>query len=308
MIGSINYDLFLMQDRIPLRGETLLARGVREGFGGKGANQAVQAARLGRKVAFVGAVGSDDRGTASIANLREQGIDCHVDVVAAPTGLGVVNVLGDGSVFATVVPGANLSVTVDRVQAAASLLEAAQYVILQNEIPVPTVRAAMELARHSGAKVVYNAAPMNTASSELARGCDVLIVNEEEAMALLGRRLEDLTAIRNALPELEGLCPQVIVTAGEHGAYTCHDGKTRHVAPMAVQAVDTTGAGDSFVGAFTSALVSGATFDQAASLASAVAAETTTGVGAQTSMPTSMERGGSDDSLRASSEDPSGSR
>lgn len=303
VVGSINFDLFLIQDRVPARGETLLAQGLREGFGGKGANQAVQAARLGRRVSFIGAVGPDDRGTASRDNLAAQGITCRVDTSDEPTGLGVVNVLPDGSVHATVVPGANSSVNGELVRGHADDFDDAGYLILQNEIPRSGNLEAIAQAKRAGVRIVYNAAPANDTSLEDAEQCDYLIVNEEEAMYCLGRRLESIDQIRDAVPELAAHCPNVVVTLGADGALTCFGGEVRHLPPHRVNAIDTTGAGDSFVGAFTSYLATGVGADEAASLAAKIAAQTTTGMGAQTSMPTSAG-GDSDDPLRASAEDP----
>jgi len=283
VVGSLNYDLFLVQDRLAERGETLTAHGLREAFGGKGGNQAVQAARLGAPVSFLGAIGSDERGEAYRRSLENEGIACHVASSKEPTGLGVVNVLPGGEVHCTIVEGANGIVDGAYVRAHADVFADAGYVVLQNEIPASGNAAATALARAAGAVVVYNAAPARPGSDEIA--CDYLIVNEEEAQALTGTSASTLDDWCLLAGRLAAAGPGVIVTLGSFGAAVCLDGTTAHLAASPAQAVDTTGAGDSFVGAFVAALREGRDPLGAATLAGRIAGVTTEGVGAQTSMP-----------------------
>lgn len=283
VVGSINYDLFLFQDRLAALGETILATDVNEAFGGKGANQAVQAAKLGAGVAFLGAVGADDRGEACVRNLESFGIECHTDTVQLPTGLGVVNVLPDGEVHSTIVEGANGRVDGDFVAGNAALFDGVRYVVLQNEIPESGLREAVALARKAGATVVYNAAPARDWAREIS--CDFLIVNEEEAQVVAGRRAHTMADWLELSEELSQDGPGVVITLGPQGSVHALAGSAVHVPAEKVVAVDTTGAGDSYVGAFVAALLEGRPAAAAATLAGMIASATTAGVGAQTSMP-----------------------
>lgn len=289
VVGSINVDLLLFQDRLPARGETLLANGLREEFGGKGANQAVQAARLGQAVRFLGAVGTDERGRGSEQNLLAHGIDCHLAKVDLPTGLGVVNVLAGGEVHATILRGANEAVTPALVRANAGLFEGASLVMLQNEIPPESNAEAIRCATSAGARVVYNAAPARDVDRSLTRACAYLVVNEEEAAHFLGRRVDDVAGMAVAITELQDVCPRVVVTMGSAGSILATPDGVTPIPAHPVRAVDTTGAGDSWVAAFTAALNDGSGEVGAARIASRIAAMATRAVGAQTSMPRSED-------------------
>jgi ribokinase len=297
VVGSVNSDLFLLQDRLPAKGETLLAAGLREGFGGKGANQAVQCARLGQSVAFIGAVGDDERGRASRLNLEREGIECRLAVSDHPTGLGFVQVLPDGEVHATIVEGANGDVTPGVVEANAELFTRAGVVIVQNEVPVDAVRSALALAVANRVVIVYNAAPARTLDRSLSRACDFLVVNEEEAAFLAGRALRTEADVVAALPLLQDYCANLVVTLGSAGSIAALGDQVHRVAPVSVDAVDTTGAGDAFVGAFSAALNEGHPPLGAARFASEVAAAATLAVGAQAGMP--VRKVPKRDSLRA---------
>jgi ribokinase len=289
VVGSINVDLLLFQDRLPARGETFLANGLREEFGGKGANQAVQAARLGQTVRFLGAVGTDERGRGSEQNLLDNGIDCHLGKVDLPTGLGVVNILPRGEVHATILRGANEAVTPSFVRDNAGLFAAAGVVILQNEIPAESNAEAIRCATEAGAKVIYNAAPARDVDPSLTRACTYLVVNEEEAAHFLGRRVDDLAAMTTAITELHDVCPRVIVTMGAAGSILSTPDGVTVIPVQPVEAVDTTGAGDAYVAAFAAGLNDGRDEVGAARIAATVAAMATRSVGAQTSMPRSED-------------------
>lgn len=282
VVGSLNHDLFLLQDRLASPGETLTAAGMREACGGKGGNQAIQAARLGAPVTFLGAVGHDQRGAACRRALAEEGVTAKLALVAQPTGLGVVNVLSEGQVHATIVAGANQAVDGNYVLRHRELFANAGFVIVQNEIPRSGVQMATQLGRSANATVVYNAAPARAWSRSI--DCDYLIVNEEEARAMsapgVGR--DDWGAMAR---DLAANGPDVIITLGASGALACLSGQLTELPPYPAEPIDTTGAGDSFVGAFVAALREGRDAHSAASLAGGVAAITTEGVGAHTSMP-----------------------
>ena len=284
VVGSINLDILLFQDRLPVRGETYTARDVRESFGGKGANQAVQCARLGQRVGFIGAVGPDSRGRDCRANLEQQGIDCHLDQVTAPTGIGVNNILDEGELHATIVSGANAQVGPEWVRHNQSLFNTASYVLIQNEIPTDANVEAIRQAHKAGARVVYNAAPADPATAALLRSCDYLIVNEDEAKTYLGDSWPGAEDMLKVVVGLKSFCPRVVVTLGAAGSLISFDDEVHEVPVVPVTPVDTTGAGDAFVGGFTSALNAGMTDLDAAKFASRIAAYATMGAGAQTTM------------------------
>ena len=288
VIGSINYDFILSQDRLPRRGETLSATAMRSAFGGKGANQAVQAARLGASVEFLGAVGDDAHGRESRANFEQQGVTCILRDSPYATGLGVVHVTDAGEVYATIFEGANSSVDSDWVETQRDRVEHADTVILQNEIPAEANSRAIVLASGLGIPVIYNAAPARPVDPALTNLCSWFIVNEDEAQFYLGRDLGDVTdhdAMTEAVTSLQRYCSGVILTVGRHGCYLSVGTEVHFIGATPAHAVDSTGAGDSFVGAFATALLGGADAPDAARAASLVAARTVTGVGAQSSMP-----------------------
>ncbi|WEO76036.1 ribokinase [Cryobacterium sp. SO2] len=289
VIGSINYDFILSQARLPRRGETLSATAMRAAFGGKGANQAVQAARLGAPVELLGAVGDDAPGRESRANFEQQSVTCILRDSPYGTGLGVVHVTDAGEVYATIFAGANDSVDSDWVEAQRERLEHADMVILQNEIPAEANYRAIILASGSGIPIIYNAAPARPVDPDVTNLCSWFIVNEDEAQFYLGRDLGDVTdlgAMTEAVRSLQRYCPGVILTAGRHGCYISAGTAVHFIEATPAHAVDSTGAGDSFVGAFATALLDGSDAPDAARAASLVAARTVTGVGAQSSMPT----------------------
>jgi ribokinase len=289
VVGSINLDILLFQDRLPARGETYTAQNVREAFGGKGANQAVQCAKLGQRVVFIGAVGRDSRGRECRANLEWQGVECHLAEVDSPTGIGVNNILGDGELHGTIVRGANGEVTSDWVQQNHGLFRTASFLLIQNEIPAEANAEAIRQAHKAGALVVYNAAPADPGNATLLSSCDYLIVNEEEAKAYLGDSYAGTDDMREVIVGLKKFCPRVILTLGAAGSLILVDVEVHRVPAIPVTPVDTTGAGDAFIGAFTSALNTGIADLDAAKIASGVAAQATMGIGAQTTMASDWE-------------------
>jgi ribokinase len=289
VIGSINYDLIVSQDRLPRRGETLVSTGFRSDFGGKGANQAVQAARLGARVQFVGAVGADHYGAMCRANLEREGVECRLRPTDSVSGLGLVNVVGDGEVHATIVEGANATVTGDWVDVHADLVACAAVVVLQNEVPASANDRAVALAAAAGVPVIYNAAPARPVAVATTRACTWFVVNEDEAAEYLGHALGDVAdddAMRAVVQELTSYCVNVVLTLGSHGCYVSAGRRVQFVRAVEAVAVDTTGAGDSFIGAFATALAGGVDPFQASRTAALVASITVAGMGAQSSMPT----------------------
>ena len=286
VVGSTNIDLIAYADRLPEDGETVMGTGFRQGFGGKGANQAVMAARLLMDVAMVNAVGDDDYGTATIANFEAEGIATdHIVRVPGSSGVAPIWVDGRGSNRIIVVAGANQNVPVELAEKA--VVERRPAVVLgQFEIPQEVTAAGFRAARSVGATTVLNPAPAAAIDPALLALTDWLVPNETEFAVIAGERLQ-------AEPEAEAgqvqafaarLNVSVVVTIGARGALVARPGEvpTRVPAPE-VTPVDTTGAGDAFVGAFAVGLARGADPLAAARLGCVVASDSVTRHGTQTS-------------------------
>lgn len=284
VVGSINADLILQVERHPRPGETLLGHTSTVLPGGKGANQAVAAARLGADVAMVGAVGEDAYAATALAGLRDAGVDLtHVRTVDAPTGLAVVTLSDDGENTIVVLPGANATVTPHRVDDAADLVAGARVCVVQAEIPLATVAHVARLAAAGGTRLVLNVAPAAELPPETVAAADPLVVNEHEAAILLGRRYADPAESARELAA-RGV-RSVVVTLGVGGVVGVADGATWSLPARRVDALDTTGAGDAFVGALAAGIADGLAVEQAAALATRVAAASVTRLGAQPSYP-----------------------
>ncbi|WP_448059710.1 ribokinase [Cellulomonas hominis] len=284
VVGSINADLVLRVPRHPDPGETILGRGSVTLPGGKGANQAVAAARLGATVAMVGAVGTDPHAEVALQGLREAGVALdQVRTVEGPTGLAVVTLADDSENSIIVIPGANEAVTPSLVEAADQLLAAARICVLQAEIPMGSVIRAAEVAHGHATRVLLNVAPAAALPRATLQLADPLVVNEHEAGILLGhalRRTEDPAAELAALG-----VRSVVITWGAAGVTGHEDGASWSVPARRVEALDTTGAGDAFVGALAAELAAGSSSQRAAVLATRVAAASVLRLGAQTSYP-----------------------
>jgi ribokinase len=248
VVGSSNVDLTAYCDRFPGDGETLAGTSFVQGFGGKGANQAVMAARLGAAVTFVGRVGDDALGAEVIDNLTSQGVDTSQLLVTSGVSTGVAPIWVDqrGTNRILVVPGANGRLTGADVHAALATITDAAVVVAQLETPQDATVAAFEWARATGAVTVLNPAPAAPLRPGLLAAVDWLIPNESEFAALFGRAVST-DAVIAAAGESGG---RLVVTLGERGALVCEDGRLTEVPAPPADAVDTTGAGDAFVGGF----------------------------------------------------------
>lgn len=294
VVGSVNADLLTQVAVHPAPGETVLGRSMSVLAGGKGANQAVAAARLGAEVAFVGAVGDDSFAGQATTGLRAAGVDLSaLATVPGPTGIALVTVSADGENSIVVISGANAAVAADTVSAHAATVAGADVVVLQGEIPRAATETAARLAR---GRVVLNLAPVIELSPDVVRGADPLVVNEHEArlaLALVGGPDvpdDDHAAAARALTSAG--VTSVVITLGSEGAVVATrsgDGEVATVPSPKVSAVDTTGAGDAFVGALASRLAAGDELLDAARLAARVGAYAVTGVGAQPSYPSSTD-------------------
>jgi ribokinase len=275
--------------RLPRVGETVSAGSLLVNRGGKGANQAVAARRLGADVRMIGCVGEDDSGGEIRRALLEQGIgaDGLVTTPEAATGTALIFVDPQGRNQIGVAPGANHRLTVEMARRGEDAIAWAEVVLCQLEVPVPVVRWALETARQHGAITVLNPAPVQELSDELLSLVDYLTPNEGEATALTGTDVTDLDTVRRAAARLvERGAGAVVVTLGEQGALVCDGGSAVHFEAFPVEAVDTTGAGDAFNGALAVGLAAGGSLEQVIPLASAAGALTCTRRGAQAALPT----------------------
>lgn len=293
VIGSINMDLVLRTPRMPLPGETLAGASFMSIPGGKGANQAVACARLcapGTPVAMVACLGTDAFGRQLRQSLRDNGVDDIGIREVAGQSTGIASILVDDQAqnSIVVVAGANGCVSAEQVEQAREQIAAASIVLLQLEIPMPAVMRAVELAHELGKTVVLNPAPAASLPAGMLEKIDYLVLNEIEAAMLVGQD-PGVAAMDIAMlaSRLRGLgARNVVVTLGRDGAYGDFAvGGQGHMPARAVQAVDTTAAGDTFIGGFISALAQGSGELEAIAWGQAAAAISVTRVGAQTSIP-----------------------
>jgi len=288
VLGSLNVDFVARVPALPGPGETVLGGDLGTFAGGKGANQAVAAARLGGRVAMVGRVGADPHGDLLVGGLEKDGVDAggvrrDPD---APTGAALIMVAAGGENVIAVTPGANARVGVEDVRRALAALDAGGLLLLQLEVPLTAVEQAIAEGRRAGCRVLLNAAPAARIDPGLLRGLEALVANKSEAAALLGRpaasradALEAAAAIGAAGARL------AVVTLGAAGAAVHADGRSWLAEPFPVAALDTTAAGDAFVGALAAGLARGAPDAAAVRLASAAGAAAATRAGAQESLP-----------------------
>lgn len=289
VVGSLNADLVVRVRRLPAPGETVLGKDHVRLSGGKGGNQAVAAARLGAHVEMVARVGQDDAGSELVAALDEAGVDTRLVLrdPDAATGIAIILVEEGGTNTVTVVPGANARLGTGDVDRWASTPGDAPVLVLQLEVPLETVMHAAGVGRRRGATVILNAAPAADFSQRLHTDVDVLIVNEFEAEALAQSFSGDARrGIESCAAEwLAAGVRAVIVTQGSAETVLFTEGRIDRIAPPVVEAVDTTGAGDAFVGAFALAVACGLELRQSIEIANAVAALSVLSVGTQVSLP-----------------------
>lgn len=287
VIGSLNYDIILKIPRLPNKGETLPVEDAAFSAGGKGANQAVQAAKLGIDTYMIGCVGNDSQGDFLIESAQKYGVNIdYIRRTNAPSGMGIVNTLKDGNVFACIVRGANYEVTKKDIDMAVSLLEKTEIVILQMEIPQEINMYAIDKAKECGCKVLMNAAPAEEISRDYLKKCDILVVNEVEAEFYMKEHIDSvekaLVCAGRLSMELGNSC---VFTLGKEGAVVAEDGKTEFIPSQNVQAIETTGAGDSFIGGVGYAMINGMDLVEACKIATCCSAVTVCRMGAQQSMP-----------------------
>lgn len=292
VIGSLNTDLVIKAPRLPSPGETLLGEELRTIPGGKGANQAAAAARLGSWVAMVGRIGRDEFGPRLVDNLAHLCVNTdhiHVDPHAS-TGTALIMVDQQGENTIVLSPGANGLVSIADIDTALPLLKQAKLLLLQFEIPLETVAYALEKAAELDLQVILNPAPAKPVSQEILSKVDVLVPNITELRLLSGVPVEDDHAIHQAAQSLLAMgVGVVVVTLGERGAMLVTPKETELVPGIQVDVVDTTAAGDAFIGALATALVREMPLVEAIRFANCAGALATTRFGAQTSLPSADE-------------------
>ena len=285
VIGSLNVDHTLRVPHIPAPGETLTASGSFICLGGKGANQALAAARAGGDVALIGCVGEDDFGTRYIEHLRSEGIRTDAIVKVGPsTGCAFITVDASGENSIVVSPGANHSLTHVHVEEHAAAIRSAAALLLQLECPLPTVLRAIGIAAAAGVPVILNPSPLTAEFIQALVETDTLILNANEAAKLVSMTPAEICA-EPQRARAAARCQRMIITRGGDPTLVITAGGILNFAPPPIIPMDTVGAGDAFAGAFTAACAGGMPLEGAIHFANAAGALATQGVGAQPSMP-----------------------
>jgi ribokinase len=293
VVGSVNRDYVCRVDVLPTPGQTVLGGAASVGSGGKGGNQAVAASLLGARTAIVARVGRDDDGRALAQDLAGAGVDTTQMVASdSRTGMAFVMVDAQGENSIVVAPGANdLLDAQTTALAVRQLLAPTGVVVTQAEIPAPAFDAAIRTADEGGARAVVNLAPYRTIAEDVLSLCDPLVVNESEVSGLLGREVRGVAQARRAVADLAGRCRSVVVTVGAGGAVVGKGADVDVVPTEAATVVDTTGAGDAFVGALAAVLGSGRDLVEAARIGVRAGTYAVGRPGAQASFPQAAQIG-----------------
>lgn len=292
VVGSVNTDMVVKSRKLPAPGETVTGGQFVLAAGGKGANQAVAAARLGADVTLVAKVGNDMFGRQSVENFQREGM--HTDLILTDpqeaTGVALILVDAQAENLISVAPGANFAITPADVERAAERIRSADLLMVQLEIPLPAVQTAVAIAAGAGVPVLLNPAPAAPLDAALLRQVTYLTPNESETARLTGVSVTDEASARAAAGQLLATgVGHVILTRGPQGALICDAAGARLVPSRKVQAVDTTAAGDAFSGGLATAVASGMPLDAAVNEACLVGALSATRLGAQPSLPTREE-------------------
>lgn len=288
VIGSSNIDLIMKMKNLPVRGETLSGGEFMQTFGGKGANQAVGAARAGGEVTFISCVGDDHYGVQCIENFRKDGIDTsHVFIekdIATGTALIMIGDGGDNMI--TVAAGANGRMKSDHIDNVVPVLGKSEYVLLQYEIPLETLYYIIEKCAELEKKVIFNLAPAGEFNREHVELLHTLVVNEVEAEYLAKMPVKDMADIKRAANVLKDMGPKnVIITLGAEGSFVASGKYYEKIPSYQVEALDSTAAGDVYCGSLAVAMVEGLPLHKAVGFASAASAISVTRMGAQPSAP-----------------------
>lgn len=287
VIGSSNTDMTIKSDNLPLPGQTILGGRFVMGPGGKGANQAVAAKRLGGNVEFICKVGHDIFGKNTADGYKKEGIDIsHILYSTEPSGVALILVDKTGENVISVAPGANGDLSVEDIESIANVIKEADYLILQLEIPTDAVIRAAKIAHEAGVYVILNPAPACKLPNELFQYISLITPNQTETELMTGVKLINEQSFITAVENFNRMgVKDVIITLGSKGSLVCYDGKNEFVPAIKVDAVDATAAGDTFCGAVCVALSQGKNLKEAAVFATKAASLTVQKMGAQDSIP-----------------------
>ena len=287
VIGSSNTDMTVKSGRLPAPGETVLGGRFIMGAGGKGANQAVAAARLGGEVCFVCKVGRDELGDKAVRGYEKEGIDTSRILRSdKPSGVALILVDEKGENSIAVAPGANSDFSVEDIDSIADIIRSAGILILQLEIPVESVLRAAQIAKEAGVYVILNPAPACILPEEIYPCVNLLTPNQTEISGMTGIEVHDSDSARESVRTLmEKGVENVVLTMGSKGAMVCSKGSFTTISALKVTAVDTTAAGDTFCGALGVALSEGCNLKDCAVFATRAAALSVQKMGAQDSIP-----------------------
>lgn len=289
VIGSINYDYILKIKSMPKVGETIAAYDYAFTLGGKGANQAVQCAKLGIKTYMLGMVGDDYMGKFCIEELKRYGVDItNVKIINEITGFSVANSLPDGNVLPTIVHGSNFKVNKEYIDSLKDIIINSKVVILQMEIPIDIIEYIIELCDNKNIKVILNTAPANNIRVEYLQKCDFIIANELEAEFYTNIHINDIDSAKKSIAKFyKDINTNCIFTLGKKGCIICFQGEINFFPSVDVKAVETNGAGDSFIGGFVSSFyIFNYDIKQSVDFAQICSAITIQNIGCSKSMPT----------------------
>jgi ribokinase len=291
VFGSINMDLIATTPRLPKPGETVAGTGFSTAAGGKGANQALAASRAGAKVRMAGAVGSDGFAEGALALLKQAGTDLSLTrTVDEPTGTAHILVSGNGENVIVVVASANGTVSAADAQGTVETMASGDTLMLQLEIPPAAVEAALAAARDRGVTSIINIAPLTDEAARLGRMADIVVANETEFELLAGRSELSASEREEAMMRLSGETGQIIiVTLGAQGVVAVRDGALHRASGLAIEPVDTVGAGDTFCGYLAASLDAGMEFDAALRRAAVAGSLACLKPGAQPAIPDARE-------------------
>ena len=288
VIGSCNTDMVINTERLPLPGETIIGGSFFMNAGGKGANQAVAAARLGGKVSFMAKVGNDHFGSRSIEQYKAEGIDVEHILTDSrqPSGVALIMVDAKGENCIAVASGANANLRPEDIENAPSIIEQGDIVLMQLETPLETVEYVARVAKEKGKKVILNPAPALQLPESLLKNLYMIIANETETEYISGVKITDMDSICRAADIISSRgVENVVITLGSKGAFIKENGAYHQVPAIKVKAVDATAAGDTFCGALCVALAEGNSILEAVEFANKCASVTVTRMGAQSSLP-----------------------
>ena len=289
VIGSINYDYILKIKSMPKVGETIAAYDYAFTLGGKGANQAVQCAKLGIKTYMLGMVGDDYMGKFCIEELKRYGVDItNVKIINEITGFSVANSLPDGNVLPTIVHGSNFKVNKEYIDSLKEIIINSKVVILQMEIPIDIIEYIIELCDNKNIKVILNTAPANNIRVEYLQKCDFIIANELEAEFYTNIHINDIDSDKKSITKFyKDINTNCIFTLGKKGCIICFQGEINFFPSVDVKAVETNGAGDSFIGGLVSSYyIFNYDIKQSVDFAQICSAITIQNIGCSKSMPT----------------------